>query len=514
MIGVFLVSVLLLLLALLFLAHHRWENSAYVKTIDLIPGVTRKFIVGNVTALPKESDEVLQTVQGKWVKQYGRIYRIWLAFRPFVQISSPVFIEKILTSHTLIDKGKSYSILRPWLGDGLLLASGDKWRRSRRLLTPAFHFQILDNFFDVFNKNAEILCEQLAKVTKTSTSGEFKEDVDVFPFLKKCTLDIICEAAMGITVNAQLEDSEYIRNVHRISEIVIERFLSGKSMFPDWLYHLTPSGREHKKILKQMHGFTSKVIRERKVEIALEEDLPEEAKDEEITGTKKRRAFLDLMLIANKNGVELSDLDIRNEVDTFMFEGHDTTASAIIWFLYCMAVNPKHQALVQEELNEVFGDSDRPCTMEDTTKLKYLECCIKESLRLYPAVPIISRYISEDFELGGYNIPKASFVSLQIYALHRNEEFFPEPEVFNPERFQTNEAIGRHAFAFVPFSAGSRNCIGQRFAMFEEKVLTSTLLRRFQFSYDLDKLGPRKGIADLVLKPMGGMPLQIVPYLQ
>ncbi|EFX88054.1 hypothetical protein DAPPUDRAFT_311593 [Daphnia pulex] len=507
MIGVFLVSVLLLVLALLFLAHHRWENSAYVRTIDLIPGVRRKFIVGNVTALPKEIDENLEIVQGKWVKQYGRIYRIWLAFRPFVQISSPDFIEKILTSHTNIDKGKSYSILRPWLGDGLLLASGDKWRRSRRLLTPAFHFQILDNFFDVFNKNAEILCEQLAKVTKTFTPGEFAEDVDVFPFLKKCTLDIICEAAMGITVNAQLEDSEYIRNVHRISEIVIDRFLSGKGMFPDWLYHLTPSGREHKKILKQMHDFTSKVIRERKVEIALEEDLPEVKKE-------KRRAFLDLMLLANKNGVELSDLDIRNEVDTFMFEGHDTTASAIVWFLYCMAINPKHQALVQEELNEVFGDSDRSCTMEDATKLKYLECCIKESLRLYPPVPIFARYMTEEIELGGYSIPKGTFISLQTFALHRNEEYFPDPDVFKPERFQTNEAIGRHSFAYVPFSAGSRNCIGQRFAMFEEKVLSSTLLRRFRFYYDLDKLGPRKAIPDLVLKPKNGMPLQIAPYLQ
>ena len=115
---------------------------------------------------------------------------------------------------------------------------------------------------------------------------------------------------------------------------------------------------------------------------------------------------------------------------------------------------------MQEELNEVFGDSDRPCTMEDTTKLKYLECCIKESLRLHPAVPIFSRYMTEDIELGGYNIPTGAFVSLQIYALHRNEEYFPDPYVFKPERFQTTESIGRHAFAFVPFSGGSRNCIG------------------------------------------------------
>ena len=115
---------------------------------------------------------------------------------------------------------------------------------------------------------------------------------------------------------------------------------------------------------------------------------------------------------------------------------------------------------MKEELNEVFGDSDRPCTMEDTTKLKYLECCIKESLRLYPAVPNITRYMSEDSELGGYTIPSGASVSMQIYALHRNEEYFPDPDAFKPQRFQTNESIGRHAFAFVPFSAGPRNCIG------------------------------------------------------
>ncbi|XP_046449677.1 LOW QUALITY PROTEIN: cytochrome P450 4C1-like [Daphnia pulex] len=503
-----LVAVLLFLLALLFLVHHRWECSSFVKTIDLIPGPKRKPIVGNAMDLPKESHQIMQTIQGKWVKQFGRVYRSWLGFRTFVHISTPMLMEKMLTSQTFIDKGKSYSILRPWLGEGLLLASGNKWRRSRRLLTPAFHFQILDNFFDVFNKNADILCEQLT-IANTPVKGDSVEEVDVFPLLKKCTLDIICEAAMGIKINAQLEDSEYIRNVHKISEIVVERFFSFGHFLPDWMYHLTPKGREHMKLLKQIHGFTSKVIRERKEEIAREE-IQKENDDGAPDGIKKRRAFLDLMLLSVKDGVELSDLDIRNEVDTFMFEGHDTTASALVWFLYCMATNSEQQVLVQEELNEVFGDSDRPCTMEDTTKLKYLDCCIKESLRLYPAVPNITRYMSEDSELGGYKIPSGASVSLQIYALHRNEEFFPDPDVFNPDRFQTNESIGRHAFAFVPFSAGPRNCIGQRFAMFEEKVLASSLLRRFKFSYDIAKHGPPRANAELVLRPRDGMPLKLV----
>ena len=159
----------------------------------------------------------------------------------------------------------------------------------------------------------------------------------------------------------------------------------------------------------------------------------------------------------------------------------------------------------------MFGNSDRPCAIEDVAKLKYLECCIKESLRLYPSVPNITRYVSEDIELDGYKIPTGATISMHIYALHRNEKLFPDPFVFKPERFGIEQSTGRHPFAFVPFSAGPRNCIGQRFALFEEKVIMSTLLRRFRFTYDTVKHGPAKPSADLVLKPHHGMPMVVTP---
>jgi cytochrome P450 len=120
--------------------------------------------------------------------------------------------------------------------------------------------------------------------------------------------------------------------------------------------------------------------------------------------------------------------------------------------------------MVWNELNEVFGNSNRPCTLEDTSKLKYLEACIKESLRLYPSVPVIERTISEDVEVDGYQIPAGASISILFYALHRNEEFFPDALKFKPERFmqqQEEGSIQKHPYAFVPFSAGSRNCIGK-----------------------------------------------------
>jgi cytochrome P450 family 4 len=119
---------------------------------------------------------------------------------------------------------------------------------------------------------------------------------------------------------------------------------------------------------------------------------------------------------------------------------------------------------VWNELNQVFGDSDRPCTLEDTSKLKYLEACIKEGLRLYPSVPLIERTISENVELDGYHIPAGTSLTLQFYALHRSEDLYPDALKFKPERFiQQHEdggSVQKHPYAFVPFSAGPRNCIG------------------------------------------------------
>ena len=119
--------------------------------------------------------------------------------------------------------------------------------------------------------------------------------------------------------------------------------------------------------------------------------------------------------------------------------------------------------MVWNELNEVFSDSDRPCTLEDASKLKYLEACIKEALRLYPSVPTIERTINEDVEVDGYQIPAGASISLVFYALHRNEDVFPDALKFKPERFMQQHEEGsaqKHPYAYVPFSAGPRNCIG------------------------------------------------------
>lgn len=113
-------------------------------------------------------------------------------------------------------------------------------------------------------------------------------------------------------------------------------------------------------------------------------------------------------------------------------------------------------------MNVFDGSEDRPCTLEDTNHLKFMECCLKESIRLFPSLPAIQRTLSEEVRMGGYTLPAGTTVGVLIYALHRNADHFPDPEEFKPERFMLEESAGRHPYAFIPFSAGARNCIGNR----------------------------------------------------
>ncbi|CAG7716464.1 unnamed protein product [Allacma fusca] len=147
-----------------------------------------------------------------------------------------------------------------------------------------------------------------------------------------------------------------------------------------------------------------------------------------------------------------------------MFEGHDTTAAGFTWSLYLLAKNPEHQALVHIELDEIFGnDTHRSITTNDLPKMKYLDLCIKEALRLYPSVPLIARKVKQEFRLDNETlVPPGVDIAMSPWLTHRDPNIYPEPENFLPSRHTPENSSGRHPYAYIPFSAGLRNCIGQR----------------------------------------------------
>merc|ERR1712150_83972 len=210
----------------------------------------------------------------------------------------------------------------------------------------------------------------------------------------------------------------------------------------------------------------------------------------------------------DENGHGLSDQELLEEVTTFMFAGHDTTASSLTWTLYSLACNPEHQRRCRDEVDEILEGRDSDVILsDDLPKFKYLTMCIKEAQRLHVPVPFIARELAEDLDLDGKHVPAGTVVDIQLYTLHHNPTVWDNSMEYRPERFLPENIAKMHGYAFVPFSAGPRNCIGQHFSMQEQKVILGRILHRYEIAVDPDfKLDYQVG---LVTRPKDGLKLII-----
>ncbi|XP_011165193.2 cytochrome P450 4C1 [Solenopsis invicta] len=406
------------------------------------------------------------------------IYVQWIFGQPYINVFKPEYLELILPSTVNITKGAHYKLLEPWLGNGLITSTGKQWFHDRKLIWPTFHFSILNQFAVILSEKAEILTTCLdRKIEKNPGKA-----IDICPFIFNAALDIICETAMGVDIRAQEVVTKYTSAVHTISWLIMTRIFR-PWYWINWLFYLSPRGKQYKSTLDTLHEFTKQVICKRKAERKLQNDYsePKNENNEFNIGKRKRKAFLDLLLDQNaKDDCPLTDDELRAQVDTFMFAGQDTTAIAIIWTLFLLGNNLEHQEKVHKELEEVFGVSETPASVKELSQLKYLDRVMKETLRILPSIPVITRKLTEDVKLGNNILPKGLTIGMSIIFIHRNPEIWPDPLKFDPDRFLPENSKHRHPYAFIPFSAGPRNCIGQKFALIEQKILLTAVLRKWR----------------------------------
>nr|AAL48299.1 cytochrome P450 CYP4S4 [Mamestra brassicae] len=483
---------MLLTLALLgFITFVIWRLLADEEnTLDQLPGPPRRPIIGCALEFLKISPRELFLKMRQYKKEYGDRYVIKMMKRRILHLSNEKDVEVVLSHSRNIKKSKPYTFLEAWLGTGLLLSSGAKWHRRRKILTPTFHFNILKSFTVVMKEKSRSLVETLNNLEGT--------EVNLLPVISDYTLYTICETAMGTQLDADKSSKtlEYKTAILEIGNLLLGR-LTRVWLHNEYLFKKFPIGRRFENCLEKVHSFADDVIMERKKN--WKPGQSEFTEDDVSIGGKKRYAMLDLLLEAENKG-EIDLEGIREEVNTLMFEGHDTTAMAIVLGLMLIADHEEVQDRIFEECQKILGDSDRTPTMSDLADMKYLEAVIKETLRLYPSVPFIAREITEDFMLDDLPVKKGSEVSIHIYDLHRRPDLFPEPDAFIPDRFLSGAPM--HPYAFVPFSAGPRNCIGQRFAMLEMKCVFSAICRNFRLAPKVQGYRPAL-LADMLIRPEG-----------
>ncbi|XP_075245186.1 cytochrome P450 4C1-like isoform X2 [Convolutriloba macropyga] len=450
-----------------------------------IPGLPLVPLLGNLLQLPKVQGELIRFLPKLGLNFSGMFY---LMFGP----EASVFVTKgthaatVLKSSKHSEKSHHYKKIHIWLKTGLLTSNGEKWRNRRKMLTPAFHFDILDKSLVIMMKHTNV---GLDLFTASAEKGDF---VDIWEAMSMLALDIVCHAAMGVELGSQMQNPaslQYVQNRAAVTEILVERFRR-PLLWNDFCYfNLIPSGRKCASIVRKLHQFTTDVITRRWSE--LQQEIAEGGNLGSLEGRKnrKRYSFLDLLLMA-KQEHGLSFEDIREEVDTFMFEGHDTTAAAMSFVLQTLATRPDVMTKLQEEVDDKFAnvalhEDNYQEVKKALNSMPYLDAVLKEGLRMYPSVPSIGRTLTEDVEINGYKLLSGTDLTLHIYSIHHDPDIYNEPYKFNPDRWVNNEVpIEEYPFCYIPFSAGPRNCIGQKFAQMEEKLIIASIVRHFDLESD------------------------------
>jgi cytochrome P450 family 4 len=308
------------------------------------------------------------------------------------------------------------------------------------------------------------------------------------------------ESAMGVKLYSLGNDGEiYCKNLYQIGKILFSRMLK-PWLIPEFMFSLFGYQKELDKNLKPVHDFTKSIIKERKANFAIglkSENLKTDSENVSFYSKKRRYAMMDTLLQAQTQGL-IDDRGIIEETDTFTFEGHDTTSAAMTFTLLLLAHNPKAQEKVFNEIHDFLGTKNE-WTVSSFNKMEYLDCVIKESLRIYPPIPFISRQFSEDLIIDGVVHPKGGICNVHIFDVHRDPKIFPDPERFDPDRFLPENSANRSNFAFIAFSAGMRNCIGQKFATLELKVMLAKVIRNFKV-FPVTTREEIVFIADMVLR--------------
>ncbi|XP_067138051.1 cytochrome P450 4C1-like [Centruroides vittatus] len=415
----------------------------------------------------------------------------------------PESAKEVLRSNSLINKSSSYDFFKPIFGhNSILYSSDDNWRRRRKYLAPHFHLWNLKDYRNVFMEHSNVLVDKLKQLQEN-------EIFNVLEWMKSCTLDIIADIAIGVSLHSQTtNDQEYVSAIHRILKYFPEWLLNSMYWFPP-IFLMSKMKKNFKRDAEIIHRFDEKVFKRKKEnfvkEMQEQHSLDKDARHEEEPKTKTKQRLIDSLLDLHVKQSLMSKEDVIRDMEGFIFAGYDTTAHAMSWTLYFLGRFHNIQEKLYLELQEIFeNDMNRDITIDDLTKMTYLECVIKESMRIYPPVLFIARKNPSKMKIGNYVLPAHSTLVINIYGIHHNPSVYENPEVFDPDRFLPENYKKLHPYAFLPFSAGPRNCIGGKLAMIEMKIVLANVLRNFKV-YSLDPQDKIVTSAEVLLTPISGI---------
>jgi cytochrome P450 len=409
--------------------------------------------------------------------RFGDVVYFKIGPRRGFLVNNPEDVRHVLQDNARnYHKSPLYDKLRLFLGNGLLTSEDDFWLRQRRIAQPAFHRQRMAALAGVMAGAAR---EAAAGWEPFASGGQ---PVDVDEEMMQLTRTVVVRALLGSDLGpftSTLDSAWTIINQH-----VGESFWSlGFDTLP------TPKYRRFKAARAVLRGAVDHVIAERRRHPSDSADLLSmlmSARDEE-------------------TGEGMTDEQLRVEVTTFLLAGQETTSLALTWTWYLLSQHPDARQKLEAEIDAVLRG--RPPDYADLANLPYLRMVVDESMRLYPPAWGFSRQALADDRLGGFRLPRGWLAFVIPYVLHRLPAFWQDPERFDPERFLPERSADRPKFAFIPFGAGPRRCIGDQFALIETQLSVATFAQQYRLHL---QPGHKADAWPLItLRPRFGMPMII-----
>nr|UZE89840.1 cytochrome P450 CYP4416C1 [Chrysoperla zastrowi sillemi] len=499
------IGLVLLVLVIVLIYMYNTNYLRIVYYLSKIPGPKSYPIIGVAyLVIGKTHAEITQLVIDL-INKFSPILKAYLGPIPLVCVSSPEYVREILTNHHGLEK--------PWLmthiavdvaGDSILSAQVPKWKHNRSKIVRGFTPNILKTYFKVMIESSLLLSKKLED--KLNDSKSF----DILEYLSKAAMDSVARSTMGVNVNVQDSGSTFYGAMQSMFHIAFDRIYSPWKLL-DVIFRLSQDFQRFSQDKKAVIELAEKIISEKRYQKTCINNNDNKSDNiETIDKELSEKSLLDILLEVTKNDPLFDDQQLKDEVIFMIIAGFETTANALGYVLLNLAVHQDIQNKVCEELFQVVDDFDRKIHLDDLPQLKYMEMVIKESMRLHPTIPLIARKLTRDIKFDEYLVPDGTTVVIPIICLHRNENIWTDPLKFDPERFTPENSKNRHPYAFLPFSAGPRNCVGIRYAWMFMKVVLATLLSRYEFHTDVDVNKLEHEFA-LSLKLLGGHQVRITP---
>ncbi|XP_063241763.1 cytochrome P450 4g1-like [Bacillus rossius redtenbacheri] len=439
-----------------------------------MPGPPGAPLIGNLLDIVNNRETILDKVK-EYHERYGPVCKAWVGPYFGVSLTDPRDISVILNGSKSLSKPVFYTPFNIFFGDSLLAAEVEIWKRFRKIMAPTLTLQVINNYISTFCDKSQAMAHQLEKHTNNIP-------FDVVSYTMSCSLKMVTETTMGVPMDNHGMNQKhcFITNVPKIFKIL------GHLTLTPWFwftitFKFTKLYQTLLSLLGPVRDFVALILKQKTSSYSYtsEECLSNEMND--TSTSKQRQGFLDHMIATLANEPELFTLQqLIDQALLIVAAATDTSGYTVAHTLMLLALHQDVQDKVVKEQEDIFGkDINRPVTANDLKRMVFLEQVINESLRLYSTVPFIVRLVDSEIRINGYTLPSGTNVVIPIFLVHRDPTYYPDPHVFDPERFNKENSASRPVCSFIPFASGRRMCLGRSYAYMAMKTMLSVILRRF-----------------------------------